>query len=651
VIPGLKDTLLQQLASDVTTLDERLRRRLCSIISQIGRGVASEKQKLESDTETYAGLDWLTNIENFLLPIHWVLADKQEAKQLELSPHQTTCIKDAFLWCRGFCEAFYGGEATMLQWFMDRGIAEHLQQRGAAAHTAPTNNEVMTYLNEQYESRADPDEPSAKDKNAQRRAQDFMHSNIMHETQDGVGQVWVYAKHSPQQRECIALIAKVPTHGLPVQSARDADDKPQQISQEKRILNMRAGGERREPSPVSIRGVCPQLRHVLLTDKEHPIQYEEVIFTLPRVHFILRCAAINSSESCGLQLAGVHGAGKSTILRALVGILCVGGEVDSWFEAEASDIYNTEKLGSLLRSSTGSAMKYSHPLAERKATLSMMGWVGRVTSMGTRCWESTYTHFFKPDLVRHLAGCKLIIHDEVNKVIQQRQFDQLTFLMWDHCLPPSTLKILSASPDGLRERASGDYKVSFFELRPPPAYHMAAILSVVPHALDSSVQRPEVQLEYARVYPLCKMFAGNMRQIAFTLRAAFPSQKAGAGHDTVSDAARYDALDAAAAERYSEVVKLLSSRMVKPMHNEAHDCLQRDVVRPALGARQMSQPLKDLYTRLMNASLIVRRDATQLNSATDLVGRIACSAQVLAVKDEFNKNTAGTIFRASTKFS
>jgi len=228
-------------------------------------------------------------------------------------------------------------------------------------------------------------------------------------------------------------------------------------------------------------------------------------------------------------------------------------------------------------------------------------------------------------------------------VIKQRDSDQLRFLVWDKVLPRASLKIQAASPDGLRERSTGDHEPHFFELRPPPAHHMAAIASAIPHILDPSAG-PKAKLDYSVTYPLCKMFAGNMRQITRTLRAAFLTTAGKAQHGRQARKATRMALDASAISNYNKFVDLLSARMIHREEDSLHQDLAHAVVQTAAGSRAMSQALTDLYARLMNASLVVRRDAKSPNGATDLIGTVACAVQVDAVRKIFKTPLAGTNF-------
>lgn len=59
------------------------------------------------------------------------------------------------------------------------------------------------------------------------------------------------------------------------------------------------------------------------------------MLTWPRLHFLAKVARCFDAHSYGIQLSGVHGAGKSTTLRALVGILTLGGQCDVMFAPQA----------------------------------------------------------------------------------------------------------------------------------------------------------------------------------------------------------------------------------------------------------------------------------------------------------------------------
>jgi len=173
---------------------------------------------------------------------------------------------------------------------------------------------------------------------------------------------------------------------------------------------------------------------------------------------------------------------------------------------------------------------------------------------------------------------------------------------------------------------------------------MAAIASAIPHMLDPSA-RPKAELDYSVTYPLCKMFAGNMRQITRTLRAAFLTTQHGKHNRGLQarEAMRM-ALDASAITYYDKFVDLLSARMIHRQEDTPHQDLAHAVVQTAAGSRAMSQALTDLYARLMNASLVVMRDAKSPNGATDLIGTIACAVQVDAVRTVFKTPLAGTNF-------
>jgi len=389
---------------------------------------------------------------------------------------------------------------------------------------------------------------------------------------------------------------------------------------------------------VSIHGIIPRLREVALTEHAEPVEYEEFIFTLPRVHFMLMCSHSSGlDQTYGVQLAGVHGAGKSTMLRALVGMLCVGADVDSWYEADASQIYDSGRVAPIMCSSSGPVMDHINPQARSGSEHAVEAWTRSVP--GSDCpWRVPYCHVFDPGKRYARGGKKLIVFDEVNKALSSRDEKHMQFLQHNRGLPRHFLKIFAASPDGLREKVHAERHVIFFELRPPRVHHMAAIVAVAPRALEQLVPHG-TQLPDAAVLPVCLEFASNMRQISRVLQRTFATLQA---HDAQSpcltDAVQRE-LEHTAAECTKEYITMLAERMTKPV-NMTSNYLLEDPETKLFGSIPATNPLGLQLTRMSNASMIVRRDAANRSSPVDFVGDIARELRARAVSQLLRKRHA-----------
>ena len=560
---------------------------------------------------------------NFLLPLYWILTKQPEAASLQLSGAAVASICSNFEWCVGFCEAFYAGPQKLVLWLHKHGVGCHLKLRKPATKEAKYSflQSMKAYLNSAYECRRSASEtlPEAG------ISVQYVDSQENH----GVNKVMMTLDGRPGSMECVALIVKVPTHGLPVDSEKAPD----------------STAEATKPAPpsrrlmsVKIRGAIPQLRDIQLTDVPEAIEYEEIILTLPRLHFLLVCSESAYGSGCGLQLAGVHGTGKSTMLRALVGMLCVGSGVDSWFEADAREVFRRSKIPPILRSSTGAAMQHTRSNASPEAVRPIEQWVAGLSDPSADKWVDTYKSFFHHDMYKAVSGPKLIVFDEVNKVIRARRDKQLEFLQYDHNTSRGTLKIFAASPDGPRERACGEFEPTFFELRPPPALHMASVLSAAPQAFGRCVP-VSLQLDVATMVPQCQLYASNMRQLSLTLRKTFESPDFGELHTDSPGPDFYMAFDEASIAIRKAYISKLTDRMAKPVDKREHPAVAD--LSTKFGADSTPHKLGLLLLHMTNASLLVRRDATKVHSKVDLVGSIAYTVHAHASKVLYDRVKQG----------
>jgi hypothetical protein len=312
---------------------------------------------------------------------------------------------------------------------------------------------------------------------------------------------------------------------------------------------------------VNASGSCDKSHSV----SRHPEPYVKMarfVLTPPCLELLTLVAdCMHDDSSCGVQLTGVHGAGKSAFLEALVGIMCVGGRTDALHSSDAERlVWSPENsLLDIVLCSTGAFIdlllgKHRNTVAdsrsreyvkslydvvikpERELQKSLGGnkWMEKQLQANEAVLQNLYTYcitseFSAPD------EYSVVIFDELND-IQARlnnkwggprsaadgslesfhakcgEFFKQT-LPWKHFVgKPRCLRILAATTDGECEEFLNHGHAAFFELRPPRADHLAAILACAPEYFgirmyrDMSAHMSVTQIENTFGMLSCSLF-------------------------------------------------------------------------------------------------------------------------------------------------
>jgi hypothetical protein len=227
----------------------------------------------------------------------------------------------------------------------------------------------------------------------------------------------------------------------------------------------------------------------------------------------------------------------------------------------------------------------------------------------------------------------LVVFDEVNDMLKQGKQPASEFFTWKTANRKHHLRIHAASPDGLRETAASRTTVLFFELRPPPALHIAAVLSAAPDFMLPAL-RLEGNMRLDSLVALCKQFSSNMRQLTQILsRAQVQTHgKLGAADTEVSANEFLLAMQRAGKEVYRLYTRELSGRMQKPLTPE-HKARWSGLSFPSrLDGGNHNQSMGMAQKHLSNASLLVRERANQRRGPTRFVGAIAAYVMQQAVR-------------------
>ena len=587
---------------------------------------------------------------NHMLPINWILAgDEDLVKKLSIGQSDIDAVRHKFSWCTGFCEAFHAEEGClqrMWDWFHKRDMlpaavgSKKSPPVGPFQGTATTDTLspmlCATLLQDAYESLG-PILPHPHEAAATSSSVDIREKH-------DVQQVWITRSESGHTEEqCIALLLAVPTRGI--------SRKP-----EVGALHNIA----RAHMPVKLPGVCWSVSELELTAEAVDVEYEHIVLTLPRVHFILHCADAQSFEMCGLELHGVHGAGKSSILRALAAALAVGSKTDTWLMAGFGSLRGVKSMNSsthldsftsILASSTGRMVSSLHghqpdihDLRQLKDWLEMLD---------TRKFNFFDALEVTRQMLQPPAGLEdhmkprvpaLVVFDEVNEMLKTGDDAAFKTYAWGIANCKHHLRIQAASPDGVREDAeSCRASVAFFELRPASALHMAAIISVAPHCILHGIKL-DGTMDLAGVWAICRRFSSNMRQLALILAKAHVQcqQKSDTASSSINAGVFLEHMQEASHQVYPKYVSELSKRMQQPL-TRAHALAPRHPYRPNL-ADQNGEPVRwGGQKHFSNASLLVRELASFRQSPMRYVGAIAADVQQDAVYQLLSRSEASSM--------
>ena len=425
------------------------------------------------------------------------------------------------------------------------------------------------------------------------------------------------------------------------------------------------------PSKGSVAtGIClPAIQVGLGTYEVHEreqadeVRYDTFVLTAPRVHFFLLCAHLIRSENNGMRLAGVHGAGKSTMLRAMASILSVGSPTDVWYldgesvrHEDAASAFITTSTGQMVQNLSGregvpqrgtisgqsadapvtsyTPVPFSITTDKRPSLTSWLhsscgSFPGQQHVLSqTRRLETTDLNF------KHLrvSQMKLTLFDEVNSMLMTHQDTDESravrnFLYWNgSAVQPGCLKILASSPDGAREGNQAGYEPDFFELRPAPAEHMAAVLLAAPECFVSGIAAPSEPHKYfEEMVQLCGKYGSNSRYITLVLQTA-KAEATDQLHSSAGPCEWLSHVEESQLAVYETYLELLAQRMIERLR-----------ANPApLQGTKMFAPVFDGDIHIpsmlrMNASLIVRSNPCNSKSQGKLVGRVSYDAQVRVV--------------------
>ncbi len=589
---------------------------------------------------------------NAVLPLHWIVHQDKRADFLQVSADCKQQLHDLFSWCRSFTAAFYGGRDKLFEWFIQEGFLDwhgshHRAIHGPAA-TWTVFQEELEYLYDEEDWDSVLVQGSRLVDNGNGVEQVVLNSN-----DHKMRPPWPRKGTVQQQmaEQTIALLVKIPickASSKPGQtpgrtaSGCGADDQPSD----------QVVGAVFEHQ-ISIPSIRPRLNggyDILSQDTTIPVQ--TFAFTVPRIHFLLTCSEAWSvggqpGFNAAVELTGAQGSGKSTTLSALSSALAIGSQVDMWFVPNARDLAapGTVAFANVLTMSTGELTTSVHtddanriPDRDGKSNLeaesALQKWWRTVRGCEHK-WE------INEATMRLMNSCGpdrfVVILDEVQDLLGHARASENSasvksvreFLRWGEETRKGVLRIRSANPDEPREEFSEHGGQMFFELRPPRASHMAAIMSAAASRLAPSVHVPTQEtLDAARMLNVCQHFAGNMRYLTRLLVSASKVK-----HSSTADLMLH--IEKLANRYFDEYSHILAERIVKCLCCHSSDMDEAGV---ALGLKISPEPQifgrdRSVWFRyaLYNASLAVRKDPTRADSVAFLFKAIGFAAQAKAL--------------------
>jgi len=315
------------------------------------------------------------------------------------------------------------------------------------------------------------------------------------------------------QKECVAVLAPVPVV-LPHTIGRKKDQTTHY-----------------ECSSLSVSGAVVTVEDAHFERGAKQQQYEEFAWTWPRAIIAQDAFKALQEQSPGIHIGGVHGAGKSTLQRALHAIITVGGRGDVLFVNDMRDLWLKPPLAiiSLLQSSSGDMTELSSGrtlagLARKMLLQLKSGEHSMGDSVFSRCVSSMLA---ATDFLTNPADVNATLRasmcDEAAKGygafmdhVEHHQWDPKNGFVegtisgvwqWDGLFQAGhTAAIWASSPDSEHEPRRSLSKVTHPELQLPDPLHAAAIMM-------ASRMKEEVcpDLSFFQAAQVASKLGGNMR--------------------------------------------------------------------------------------------------------------------------------------------
>ena len=438
-----------------------------------------------------------------------------------------------------------------------------------------------------------------------------------------------------------------------------------------------------QTTPLTVKNAAGEQEYVTLHGKK--VHYMRIVLTLPRLHMLEQIADVFQRQKQGMLLQGVHGAGKTSVLKALVSILSVGAEANVLYAPKSQNLALLDLDGLLRGAMYGSGQLAKQLLSgEYTPAVSCPDWRDAPDQVCWNMWLKllkapvTESGFSAKELVErgtailsHMRcsphGMQVVVFDEVNELLQKVKYherleqggesDVLFWKsreFWKEWLPWKTyggrrnFRVLASSPHGKREDVADVTGGVHFELRPAPADHLAAVLQCAPEylggdPLDQSPNPGSTSCPWsaAQCLDVCEALGGNARYVAAFLQQ-YPAEGAAGSH----------ALGVTLPAVVSEHVDTLSKRFGQALLEESEKLKKREQALPAAAAAagsaasgagsaagdaghkcpttEAEQSLFDLATH--DASLVVRSSALTSLRPYILAGAPALLAILRAVR-------------------
>ncbi len=633
------------------------------------------RKKLEQET-----MDASTGVKhNYALLLKQILDGKCELHACGLTADEAGVLESLFGWTKSFCTAFQGGEDALRKWFSRNGFGTKFTQNEMSCHREDQVQLLDAFsLAEMFESAAcDMDE-------------NVSHATITEcSSRPGMKQVILWSADENQQAPpglvglCVALLVRIPAFRHDPPSQPTPGSYLESILQLTKQIGLQYCSA--ESTGIKIPAIFPTLAGPGRIDppSAHEVRSMPFVFMAPTIDFTISCSSATMSASPGLKMTGLHGVGKTTALHTLGRVLTVGTTTDLWHIPEARKLSYKTECYSFLQSSTGiridnerqvllsqklagvesaasSGYGESSKLASYDLTPLQDWWRGLTQAdstdrLGTHCDVFLQNTCVPPGN----TSISLVTADQVNKLLKDLKqtasgaplFAQKKslkdFLVWDKVGAPRAALVLAASPDGPREAEDPGTSPHFFELRPPPAAHLAAVLSVAPHYILPGIN-VNGAMNYRRLVGLCRIFSSNMRQVSYLGDLAAQIVQLRGGAECVQYCSPIaaddlvDAMEQLAPTLRQAYIRLLGKRLSDAIKQETDKSDQkrtqsatRDGLLEGDDSSLEEGSAQSMLTELMlkNASLYVR-SVPRLRSSRRLpIGPIATEALLQAVRN------------------